>query len=78
MTIKRTETIAATEFKARCLELMDRVQASGLSVTITKHGKPVAQLVPTPAKAAAFFASLPVTIVGDIVEPTGDSWDAEK
>ena len=39
-------TIGATEFKARCLQLLDEVDAEG--ITITKHGKPVARLVPAP------------------------------
>ena len=38
--------IAAGEFKARCLKLMDEVQATGEEVVITKRGKPVAKLVP--------------------------------
>ena len=78
MTIKRTTIVPATEFKARCLELMDRVQASGLAITITKHGRPVAQPVPVPSEPSPFFASLPVTIVGDIIGPIGDEWDAER
>ncbi|MEX0783176.1 MAG: type II toxin-antitoxin system prevent-host-death family antitoxin [Dehalococcoidia bacterium] len=40
-------TIGATEFKAKCLKLLDEVDAEG--ITITKHGKPVARLVPAPA-----------------------------
>lgn len=39
-------TITATEFKAKCLAILDQVQASGETVTITKRGKVVAQLVP--------------------------------
>ena len=38
--------LAAGEFKARCLELMDRVRERGEEYVITKHGKPVAKLVP--------------------------------
>ena len=38
--------LAAADFKARCLELMDRVRESGTEYVITKHGKPVAKLVP--------------------------------
>ena len=38
--------IGATEFKAKCLELMDRVQAKRETFVITKRGKPVARLVP--------------------------------
>ena len=39
-------TVAAAEFKATCLELMDRVRETGIEYVVTKHGKPVAKLVP--------------------------------
>ena len=38
--------IAAAEFKAHCLALMDRVRETGTEYVITKHGTPVAKLVP--------------------------------
>ncbi|MGD0472626.1 MAG: type II toxin-antitoxin system prevent-host-death family antitoxin [Candidatus Velthaea sp.] len=56
---------------------MDRVESSGVTITITKHGKPVARLVPLTSESTSFFGSLPVTVVGDIVGPTGETWDAE-
>jgi prevent-host-death family protein len=40
------KTIAATEFKAKCVALIDRVHHEGESVTITKRGRAVARLVP--------------------------------
>jgi prevent-host-death family protein len=40
------KTIAAAEFKAKCLALIDRVHADGESITITKRGRTVARLVP--------------------------------
>jgi hypothetical protein len=36
-----TRTVAAGEFKAKCLQLMDEVQAGGLTLVVTKRGKPV-------------------------------------
>jgi len=39
-------SVPAAEFKATCLELMDKVKATGAEYIITKHGKPVAKLVP--------------------------------
>ena len=39
-------SVPAAEFKATCLELMDKVNATGAEYVITKHGKPVAKLVP--------------------------------
>jgi prevent-host-death family protein len=50
---------AAAVFKARCLELMDRVHETGVEYVVTKHGKPVAKLVPfTEAARTPFFGSL--------------------
>ena len=54
----------AAEFKARCLELMDRVRETGVEYIVTKHGKPVAKLVPygEPARKS-FFGSLKGTVL---------------
>ena len=38
--------IAAAEFKAKCLSLLDRVREDGQTITITKRGRVVARLVP--------------------------------
>ncbi len=40
--------ITATQFKARCLRLLDEVAESGETLVVTKHGKPVAHVVPPP------------------------------
>jgi prevent-host-death family protein len=45
-------TISATHFKARCLELMTRVDRTGRPVTITKRGKPIACLMPVSESVA--------------------------
>jgi prevent-host-death family protein len=39
------KTISATEFKARCLQLIDSVQSTGEELVISKRGRPVARLV---------------------------------
>ena len=41
-----SRTMTAAAFKAQCLAIMDEVQNTGASVTITKRGKPVARLAP--------------------------------
>jgi prevent-host-death family protein len=69
--------IAAGEFKAHCLSLMDEVNAFGRSYVITKRGKPVAKLVPVdagPAGRASAYGALrgTVRILGDIVGPFED------
>ncbi len=45
-------TIPAGEFKTHCLQLLDQVAATGESLMVTKHGRPVARLVPTAARQA--------------------------
>jgi prevent-host-death family protein len=66
-------TMAASEFKAKCLAVMDEVQNKRMPVTITKKGKPVAQLVPIidkdePDPIFGFLRDK-VRIVGDITKP---------
>ena len=73
--------IAAGQFKAQCLKLMDDVQKRRQTIVITKRGKPVAKLVPADAEPpSSLFGYLKgrTQIVGDIVTPTGIAWDAEK
>ena len=63
--------IAAGDFKAKCLAVMDDVQAKRQSVVITKHGKPVAKLVPVTAETDEIynFLSGKGAITGDVVSP---------
>jgi len=44
------EIIKASEFKAKCLQLMDKVAETGEAIVVTKNGKPVAQLAPLKKK----------------------------
>lgn len=56
--------VSAATFKARCLELMDRVKETGVEYVVTKHGRPVARLVPYEDTAAkALFGSMKGTIL---------------
>ncbi len=73
-------TIAAGEFKAKCLKLLDQVAENRETLVITKHGKAVAQLVPMPAKQRNIVGSMKgsVTILGDIISPLDVEWDAMK
>ena len=58
------ETVAAADFKARCLELMDRVRERGVEYVVTKHGRPVARLVRyTSARPPSFFGSMKGTVL---------------
>lgn len=64
-------TIAAGNFKATCLAVMDEVQSKRESVLITKNGKPVAQLVPVEVEEDPIFGFYlgKGKITGDIVSP---------
>jgi prevent-host-death family protein len=71
--------VAATEFKAKCLELMDRVAERRETYVITKRGRPVAKLVPAdPPRRKSVFGCMAdqMEIVGDIEKPlwTEDEW----
>lgn len=73
-----TRMIKASEFKAKCLSLMDEVAASGEAITITKNGKPVARLVPPePRKPLLGAMKGMITITGDIIAPASDPEDWE-
>jgi prevent-host-death family protein len=74
-------TVAAADFKATCLELMDRVRETGQEYVVTKHGKPVARLVP-------YVAPKPRKVVGSMkgtvlkyerpFDPIDAEWDINK
>lgn len=68
--------IAAGDFKARCLKLLDDVAATREPLVITKHGRPVAKLVPIPPEADLFGALAgSVLKEGDIVSPLDNEWE---
>lgn len=79
--MNKEKTVAAGEFKTHCLQLMDEVNEQGTEITITKHGRPVARLVPTerklrtPHELYGAMAGMAV-ITGDIVAPLDVVWEA--
>jgi prevent-host-death family protein len=72
--------IKASEFKAKCLALMDEVARTGSPVIITKHGKPVAELVPHRPRRPKLrgISKGTLVITGDIISPIDVEWDALK
>jgi prevent-host-death family protein len=67
--------VAISEFKAKCLSLLDQVQKTKKPLRITRFGKPVAEIVPpSPERPADWFGSMKGTIeiLGDIVSPAND------
>ena len=69
-------TIKASEFKAKCLKLMDEVAESGEEIVITKNGRPVSRLAPYRKKPKPWFGRDrgKIQILGDIVSPMPASW----
>jgi prevent-host-death family protein len=75
-------TMRASEFKAKCLALMDQVARTGETITITKNGKPIAELRPHRLPRAKSLIGLHkgrIEIRGDIVSPVDSGlWEANE
>lgn len=75
------EEVSISVFKAKCLALLERVQKTKQPIRITRHGKPVADVVPAVPMVdrASLFGSMrnSMEILGDIVSPVIDLNDIE-
>ncbi|MFO7541600.1 MAG: type II toxin-antitoxin system Phd/YefM family antitoxin [Thiobacillus sp.] len=71
--------LPATEFKAKCLAYLDQVAQTRASITLTKHGRPVARLVPVDESDPVVAGRLAGTVQvrGDIINPIDETWDAD-
>ena len=71
------ERINASKFKEQCLALLDNLDPEG--IVITKHGKPVARLIPASSDCADLIGVLKgkLRVHGDILS-TGLDWNAES
>ena len=71
------KTIGAAQFKEQCLAILDEVGPEG--IVVTKHGKPVAKLIPIESDSADLIGSLKneIEVKGDILS-TGVTWNAES
>jgi prevent-host-death family protein len=74
-------TLAASEFKAKCLRLLDQIAAEGDTLIITKRGRAVAKVVPISSSQRSLRGSWKgrVQIKGDIVHfDTGRDWESNR
>ena len=75
------EEIAISAFKAKCLAVLERIRKTRTPIRITRHGKPVAEIVPpsTVTERSAWIGSMKdsVEILGDIVSPANEESDWE-
>jgi prevent-host-death family protein len=73
--------IAISEFKAKCLSLIDQVQKTKKPICITRFGKPIAEVSPPSTKSSEmdWFGSMKdeIEILGDIISPANDEGDWE-
>lgn len=70
------KSMGVARFKERCLQLLDQLEPDGL--VITKHGRPVAKLIPYERLSASLIGSLrdEIEVHGDILS-TDSEWDAD-
>lgn len=70
----------ASQFKAECLHVMENVSKTGEPIIITKRNIPIAKLVAIEEKEKKIFGKLKDTITfkKDILESTGEKWDADS
>jgi prevent-host-death family protein len=70
------EQVSISDFKAKCLALLEQVEKTKQPIRITRHGKPVADVVPAAPSVdrASLFGSMrnSMEILGDIVSPVID------
>jgi prevent-host-death family protein len=77
----KIKEVAISEFKAKCLALLEQVRKTKQPIRVTRHGKPVAEIVPSTAldDRAAWIASMQGSgkTLGDIISPATDEDDWE-
>jgi prevent-host-death family protein len=80
MGVPRMRTIKASEFKAKCLKLMDEVAQSGEPLVVTKNDRPIAQLIPISRERRSIWGlhKGQIDILGDILEPIDAGWEADR
>jgi prevent-host-death family protein len=73
-------TVTATEFRARCLKLIDCVEREQTPLLVTKRGRPLVKIMPIPKKRKSLYGYMAGTgeIVGDIVSPVDVDWEANR
>ena len=77
---RHAKQIAAGEFKAKCLQIMDEVQQTHAPIIISKRGVPIVKLVPVENEPIDVFGMLKgsVTINEDIIASIEERWEADE
>ncbi len=78
-TTVRPLEISASEFKARCLALLDEVASSCIPLVVTKRGRPIAKLVPLDEEPPpSLLGSVRYGSEDDLLAPIDELWDADR
>jgi prevent-host-death family protein len=73
------ETLSVSEFKAKCLSVLEDVSRQKKRVIITKRGKPIAEVIPHESEDKEIPLEDTVVFMGDIVSPVAEEdWEALK
>ncbi len=72
------KTVAISEFKAKCLDLITKLDKTKKPMVITKNGKPVAKIIPFKSDNNLERLRGKVKHYGDIISPIEEDWNAEK
>jgi prevent-host-death family protein len=70
--------ITASQFKARCLALLDDVAGSGSELVVTKHGRPVAKVVPVDDDADLRGTVTYNVDEDQLIAPIDTDWEASS
>jgi prevent-host-death family protein len=72
------KTVAATDFKSRCLALLEEVRHTRRPLLVTRHGKPVVEISPYVPKNTRSANPLKGSILfqGDLISPLDEKWDS--
>jgi prevent-host-death family protein len=77
----RMKEMAISQFKARCLAVLEQVRKTKRPIRVTRFGEPIAEVVPPsiPERPASWLGTLAATgrIPGDVVAPVADEGDWE-
>lgn len=71
-------TVQASTFKAQCLHLLDEVAETRQSIVVTKHGKPLARLVPYEPPISTMGTVTLLAPDDEAYFSTGETWDAQE
>ena len=76
--MKTPKSVAATEFKAHCLALLEEVRQTRQPLLVTRHGKPVVEISPYMSRSSEQPNPLKGSLLfeGDVISPIEEKWDS--